>query len=95
MALSDYLPFNPNTRVSRTDEDTREIFDYIGITRWSQIFVDIQDESADISNLRPYRANTPEEVLAEFYERGIVQFIKLVYYAEEDLYGVIVDVESG
>jgi len=95
MALDDYIPFDLDSLDSGSFEGLADILREVGVTSWRELFNDIQDANADNSNLRGTRANTPEELVYEFYRRGLLPYISIVYFEDDDLYGVVIDYEGA
>jgi len=89
MALDDYIPFDLDDLDTGNLDGLASILLEYGVTSWRELFTDIQDANADSKNLRGSRSNTPEEIVYEYYRRGLLPYIKLVYFEDDDLYGVI------
>lgn len=93
MPIDDYLPFDPDTSISPTQVDVQDILDGMGWFTWREAFHDIQDE-ANTDYTRPARYLTPEEALFDAFERGILSFTRLVYYEDEDKYGIYIEYDE-
>lgn len=90
MALDDYLPFDPDSRDTDTDDDIEEMFDLLGIDVWRDIFADVFDPTLDFSEVRGHLYNTPEEAFKDLVDRGIIFFSEILYYPDEDKYAIVV-----
>lgn len=103
MALSDYLPFDPDEHPSEMSSGSEmdnyidSIFDAMGWTTWGDAFIDIQDPNftPDPEYMRGTRYSTPEEAIIDMYERGLLGFTELTYDPDEDFYGIYVEYEES
>lgn len=93
MAIEDYLPFDPDSNQSDTQDEVDAIFQQYEFETWRDVFFDIQG-TFDDEYTRPARYNTPEEALFDAWERGILDFTYIVYYEDEDMYGIYIEYEE-
>lgn len=73
---------------------TRDILDALGIDRFEEIIVSL-DEVENPSEIRGNRFATIEEAIFFLYDIGVVSFSQVVYFDDEDLYGVQIDNDTG
>lgn len=94
MPIDDYLPFDPDSTSSDSQDEVDYIFSQMNYSSWRDVLFDIQDNPND-EYVRPARYQSIEEALFDAWERGILDFTSLVYYEDEDLYGIYIEYEEG
>jgi hypothetical protein len=68
----------------------QEVLDSLGIESVAEIVIDFSDVE-NVSNLRGDRFTSPEEAFIFLYNIGVLGFSDVVYFPDEDVYGVEID----
>jgi hypothetical protein len=92
MALDDYLPFDPDSDVSNTDDRLQDAFDSVGAEVWRDLFIDMYDDDfvPDPDYMRGTQYSTPEEAVLDMYDRGLLGFTEIWYDPDSDTYGIYI-----
>lgn len=92
MSSLDDVPFDLTGSSSDTQDRVDAIFSEMGFDAWEDVFTAWEDQIPD--DLRGARYATAEEALFDLYDRGMLGFSDIVYYPDEDFYGISVDYEE-
>ena len=73
---------------------TRDILDALGIDRFEEIVINF-DKIEDPSEVRGNRFATIEEAVFFLYDIGVIAFSQVVFFEDEELFGVQIDNDTG
>lgn len=87
-----YFPFDVNGTTSETQDEVDAIFTSLGLTAWVDILRTNDDLNPEYE--RGTRYLTPEEALKDIFDRGISSFSRILYFPDEDLYGIYIEYDA-